>query len=148
MATKKKPIIVQSTIADALSSAFGEFESLGEEMRSWADSIEEKLSHTEKYSRVSECADSLEQFSEPTYDDSLGSVKVEYPQYEGKSARKGLSRADRCSNACLALDACISVLDELIENDPQLKDSAENLRSDIDDIKGDAEGLEFPGMYG
>jgi hypothetical protein len=59
MAKGKKVVSVECTIEDALG--YGpEISSLQEEMASWRDSMEEKLSHTEKYERVSEAADALE----------------------------------------------------------------------------------------
>lgn len=59
MAKGKKSSAVEVTIEDALG--YGpEIAALAEEMGEWRDNLEEKLSHTDKYERVSEAADTLE----------------------------------------------------------------------------------------
>src|ERR1700731_338004 len=58
MAKKEQPLRKMS-LPDAVSEAFAEFESLGSEMREWADNLEEKFSTTEKYNTVSSTADTL-----------------------------------------------------------------------------------------
>lgn len=59
MAKGKKTISLTASIEEALG--YGpEIASLQEEMESWRDALEDKLSHTDKYQAVSEAADTLE----------------------------------------------------------------------------------------
>jgi hypothetical protein len=48
------------------------------------------------------------------------------------------------------LDEVIGGLDKIVEDEPEGErhDDAEALRDELDDVKGEAECLEFPGMYG
>jgi hypothetical protein len=147
MAKRKVAVVREMSIADAVSETFGEFQGLGEEMRSWADAMEEKFSATDKFSRVSEAADTLENINEASVDDSLKDLKVSFTEM----SKKRPSRPDRCGHACYILDECIQVLDEIIDDekaDQSLKDDASSLRDDLDNAKSEAECVEFPGMYG
>ena len=147
---KRKLIERQVSIADAVSEAFGEFQSLGEEMRSWADSMEEKFSSTDKYSRVSETADILESCNEPDHPQHAQDTVITVIDPPAK--KRGYSRADRCSQACMLLDYAMEALETKIEalgeNDTTAKDELESYRDEIDEAKSNAEGADFPGMYG
>ena len=52
--------VVSSYKNAAENADLGELESLLEEMQTWRDNMEEKMSHVPKFEEVSECADSLE----------------------------------------------------------------------------------------
>lgn len=146
MAKKAKPALREVGLEDALSEAFGEFSSLAEEMRSWADGMEEKFSSTDRYARVSEAADTLENHTDaPDVAECLEDIKVSVQDLAPR--KRGYSRADRCGQACYILDLCINALDE-IEGEGERKDEAESLRDEIDNVKSECEGVEFPGMYG
>lgn len=71
MATKGKWITVEMTAAEAIDCAACGIEELTDEMTSWRDGMEEKLSHTEKYERVSEAADALENSDARNYVESI-----------------------------------------------------------------------------
>ncbi len=148
-AKKKEPRKV--SLADAVSEAFGEIESLAEEMRSWADNLEEKFSNTSKYETVSETADQLESVSEPSLPDELPDLTVEYVDLPPR--KRGYSRADRCGQANYILQVCCDLLDSEIEahekdevDEP--RDSLEALRDELESAKSETECCEFPGMYG
>jgi hypothetical protein len=57
---KHKTVTVKTTIEAALRDGASEIASLTEEMGSWRDGMEEKLSSTSKYDQVSDAADTLE----------------------------------------------------------------------------------------
>lgn len=57
---KGKHVKIETTVEDALSAAGSDVNDLKDEMESWRDSLEDKFSSTEKYERVSEAADGLE----------------------------------------------------------------------------------------
>jgi hypothetical protein len=139
------------SLADAVSEAFSEISSLAEEMREWADNMEEKFSATQKYETVSETADTLENISEVEVDTELSAVTVTLQ--DPKPQRRGYSRADRCAQACDILDACVSALEDYASTDDTNRtdaqaEAADELRNELDSAKSDAEGVEFPGMYG
>lgn len=142
----------EMSIADAVSEAFGDFSGLGEEMRSWADSMEEKLSHTEKYDRVNTTADTLENFSEPEHPDWANNTKIKIMDLPRR--KRPYSRADRNGQACYILDtaieACENRLEELGNGDNAKAeaDAVESYRDDLQNVKDEAEGVDFPGMYG
>lgn len=160
--TKRRPALRKMTVADAISEAFNELQSLGEEMRSWADNIEEKFSQTDRYQRISDAADTLESLEEPPFDGDGIAAKyvariiralpeVEIYKLIGRSKRRGPSRADRCSHACGTIEQCMSIIEENINDlgdDNDHKYALESLRDDLKRLKDDAEGVEFPGMFG
>ena len=145
-----------ATLADAANEAYSEFTALGEEMRAWAESLEEKFSTTDRYARVTEAADTLEGLSEPSYPDWASNAKVQISEL-AKPPRK-VSRASRRDQACSILDTCMEACNEwLDENDKPEKQSVEmlalvgeitQLRDDLENLKDEAEAVEFPGMYG
>lgn len=145
---KKAPVLVECCLGDAASEAFGELQSLAEEMGSWRDGLEEKFSHTEKYERVSSAADALEQLSEPEVPEELTDIKVEFVRLPQR--RRGYSRADRCGQAVYVLDTCVQALQEYVDDDKNKDkvDEAQNLIDELERLKDEAEGVEFPGMYG
>jgi FKBP-type peptidyl-prolyl cis-trans isomerase (trigger factor) len=132
------------TIADAVSEAFGIFEELAGEMGEWGDNIEEKFSTTAKYDTIRTTQETLEGLIEPDIPDSLGKIEIE--RYEVKQKRRQ-SRANRCSEAVLILEDCMEALDS-IEDEAKNKEEAKLLYDELDTAKGEAEGCEFPGMYG
>jgi hypothetical protein len=156
MTTTSKYKTREATLADAANEAYSEFMALGEEMREWADNLEEKFSATDRYARISEAADALEGLSEPNYPDWASKTKVQISELV-KPPRK-VSRATRRDNACAILDTCMEVCNEwLDENDKPENRSDEMLeiigeitqiRDDLENLKDEAEGVEFPGMYG
>lgn len=145
--TKPKFTEHKESIGDALGSAMSELESLGEEMRSWADNIEEKFSNTEKYERVSECADTLEGLSAPDVPESLEARIITYHQ----GTKKQMSRSDRRDDACSILESIVQELEDITSDEEakqDLKDEAEEFRDEVQNLIDEAQGLEFPGMFG
>lgn len=159
-----KSVDYSSDVAGAIGDAYSEFQSLRDEMSEWRDSLEDKLSHTQKYEEVSSAADALDGFcdDEPDVPEGLdGAVKTT----QQVSARKGRgeSRAVRCSNALSLLGAAIAVVEETIEKidgeadekTGELSEELEEEKATLEELKDhlenaaqEAEGVEFPGMYG
>lgn len=160
------------SVMEAVSNGFGEVSNLAEEMRGWADNLEEKFSSTDRYARVSEAADALENATEPDVDETIGDLQVKWMELQPRSRRRGLSRADRLSNACNALAAASSVLRDFSEeleklektkevlhaffdsngitegDTEEIASAASDLADEIDSATSELEGVEFPGMYG
>lgn len=168
MAKKTRTRTLQTSVAAAIPDALSEIESLRDEMQEWADNMEEKLSHTEKYERVREAADALESavtdVDVPEFADQTISCVEMLP------GRKGLARWKRLSNAVAALSAAKDAMevqrDELREIDDdevpaevaaligdertpsEAADELDSVIEEVDNIINEAEGVEFPGMFG
>jgi hypothetical protein len=84
---KGKYIECKTTVADALSDAMSIVTDLQSEMSDWRDSLEDKFSSTEKYERVSEAADSLENCEMESRVERLTELLEELG--EGKDAEPG-----------------------------------------------------------
>lgn len=136
-------------LADAISEAIGEIQSLAEECREVVDNAGDGgLSQTQRILTLGETADSLENIQEPDAPESLNEVEVSIQ--DPKPRRRGYSRADRCGHACYMLDECMVTLQEFMEKNVEgdAHDDAETLHDELDNAKSEAEGVEFLGMYG
>lgn len=136
----------ETSIEDAVQEAMSEVESLRDEMSEWRDNMEEKLSHTEKYERVSECADNLDNVQEIDIPDEYRETKITVISQRKSSRKSPYPRWLRLQNAVGALTAAKDVLEEMEDDD------AEGVRdqfvSDLGDAIDNLEGVEFPGMFG
>lgn len=140
---------VESTVADAVSAAFGELESLAEECREVVDNAPEGLRSTARIEMLDQAASELESLSEPDVPDYLGPTKVTYAEWSSARKGRGLSRGDRCAAACAIVEDVVSVLNEELDDaDSDKRDEIEALRDELDQARETAEGLEFPGMFG
>ena len=136
-------------LRDAVSEAYSEFQSLAEEMRDWANNMEEHFSQTDKYSRVSEAADALEDLQEPDVPESVADIPVTIQ--DPKPQKGGYSRSFRCSQAGSILMDCIAALEEVKNEEgvsDEKSDDADQLMSELEQHQGDSESVDFPGMFG
>lgn len=154
MATKRKkreqkPKTRKCSVRDAVADGFSEIACLAEEMRGWADNIEEKFSATQKYQDVSDCADALENVSEsePTdIPDELLNTEIEYP------LARGSSRAARRDECCDMWQTAIDFLQDKRDDEEsgltdEQKDAIDSFVQELESAKGDVEYVDFPGMY-
>lgn len=141
----KRPTYTTHTndLTSTISMAIGDLTQLGEEMREWFDNCSDGLQQSSKMQDVDSTASTLEGISEPDVDGVLANLPVTYTTQLPKRKGRSLSRAARRDDACGMLDACMSALDE-IEN----SSVASELHGSLEQIKDEAEGCEFPGMYG
>jgi chromosome segregation ATPase len=160
-----------TTLESAVADAFSEFQTLAEEMEEWRSNMEEKFSQTERYSRVEEVAQTLENHTDaPDIPESVSDEEVVYSEAVNRSKREGPSRAVRCENACAMLDAAISRVEEIIgeiedkleafpegadEHEGEKREDLENWQSELETFrdelsehKDECESLDFPSMYG
>ena len=146
-----KSVTYTTTVDAAISDAFSALDELGSECREIADNASEGLSQTQRIQTLGETADTLEGLS--AVDDIPEAVKelpVSYPAAEPTRKRQSPSRAVRCGNAVTMLQAGIDTLTEWIENNPE-HESVDDVQGVIDEVEqaiGEAEGCEFPGMFG
>lgn len=135
----------EMTVADAVSNAYGEFQSLRDEISDWASNMEgANMEHLPKYEEVSEARDNLENFAdnEPDVPEGLQELKVTVTE-----DRKARSRAARMSNAVAHLQAVIDLCNDEEAIPENLKEDAEQFASDLDSEVSEAENVSFPGMY-
>lgn len=142
-----KTTTYKSSLADAVSTACGDLTSLAEECREVVDGAEGGRANTQRILTLGETADTLENISEPEIEDEPGKIEIEYAQMLPKSKRHGLSRGDRRDNATMILDACIQELEEA-QDKLEDKEAYQPLIDELNEIKDNAESVEFPGMYG
>ena len=143
MASKRKYRTVTTTIANAVSYGCGELSSLAEELREIVDNASgTNRENMPRIQALGEAADTLEGIEEPTVEENVGLIAIEYTEQLPRSAKRGLSRADRRDNGVNAIDACLQLLVE-VEGDEH-----QTLIEDLEFIKDSAEGVEFPGMFG
>lgn len=153
----------KTDVAGAIGDAFGELQSLRDEMREWADNLENgNLGQTQKAQDVGACADSLDSVAddEPDYPEEVSGLEVGYGELVHRRKGRGPSRSVRRDNATAMLAAVIETLnghvedldtdgkDEESEDQQELADKIEELVGDLQNVIDEAEGCEFPGMFG
>lgn len=134
---------------DLVQEAFGDITSLAEEMRTWADNMEEKFGATQKFQDVEAAADALENLDEP--DVTITALNDHKLSWQDPRPRlRGYSRATRAMHACDMLraveDKMRELEDELPPDDPQ-HDAATALAEECENLISELEGIDFPGMY-
>lgn len=138
-----KSVQHESTVGALVADAISELESLKDEMGEWRDNMEGTgLENTSKYEQVQEAADTLESYvSEIEVPEALEDVKATWYESVNKNKRRGASRAVRLGNAVSMLQAAAEAL---TDNETE---GAEDLVSEIEELSGNVEGVEFPGMF-
>lgn len=148
MARKMKYTDHTGTVSECIDDGLAELQSLGEEMREWADNMENgNLGATQKCQDVGAAADTLEGLD--TSIEVPDSAAEEEVKYQSGSKGRSLSRSLRRDNAVAMLQAARDRLEELKYEAGE--DSDEDFDSPIDSLESvisEAEGVEFPGMYG
>jgi len=136
---------------ESISDAFSELESLAEEMREIADNMEDGgMGHMPKAEAAGEAADTLEGLTEPEVPSCLEGRDTSWHESVNRRKGRGPSRAVRCSNACAVFRAAADSAMEWAEScdDEDEKQAAEEFADECNAVADEAEGVEFPGMYG
>lgn len=149
-----KTITSTASIADCVSMGFSDLEELASEAREIVDNASEGLAQTQRIQTFDETASSLENITEPEIPETIDATTQ--LTYSEQTKRKGCSRAVRCSNAVSKLSAVVSWCEDRLneladkEDDPAFVtcEDIETLRDDCQQAIDEAEGVEFPGMYG
>lgn len=155
MARVKQSELKDTTVSDLVSDAIGELTALGEEFREICDNTPDSLQSTSVYESRDSTASTLEGLQEPDIDEALGALPAKFAPWQPARKGRSLSRADRCAEACARLETAVEVLQEIVDGaaednkeDETRRDVAQSLIEEIEEIKSEAEGCEFPGMYG
>lgn len=114
--SKVKYTSVTTTIEGAIADAYSELQELRDEMSEWRDNLEERFSHTDKYSQVSDAADALDQIADdaPEVDGPLGDITVTASHGRKASTKSPYPRWLRRDNATSLMDGAISALEDHI----------------------------------
>jgi hypothetical protein len=147
--TNLRNVSVRSTVLACIEGGYAELESLQQECQEIVDNATEGLSQTQRIQTLEETASALYNAdSPPDVPEFLQDVEVTYTEDQRKS--KSHSRATRCSEACATLSAAIEGIQNWLDTneDSEDRDEAEQLLSDIQELADNAEGCEFPGMFG
>ena len=127
-----------ATISSAFDEAKMEIESLQEEMEEWRENIEEHFSETDKYQRVSDAADALQELVDnlPEEPERFGDMEISWTEMRSK---RGLPRWARLSNALGVFESIKDALEGVIE---EIQDTVNGL-DELDGID-----IDFPSMFG
>jgi hypothetical protein len=147
---KRKVTTVTQSLSSMVADAWSVIEGLGEECREVCDNMPESLQQTSRYEALDASASAIEGLSEPDVDDCLEDVQVTYTPAKLKP-RAG--RAARCEAAVAQLEAAKDAVesygsDQDEKGNNSTAEAAESLANDLDTIIGEAQNLEFPGMFG
>lgn len=161
---RKKPerfTYTVGTVAEFVSGAHSEAETLGEEMREAYDNAPENLKGSDVNTRRDEAAGTLEGLSEPEVNDILGELEASYQHDNGKLYRGRMteSRAIRAANAAAKMNAAADAVRAWHEaakkpkgvskdDFEEAQEEAETLISECEDYASELESVDFPGMYG
>jgi DNA repair exonuclease SbcCD ATPase subunit len=129
---------IDTTVTDAISEAFGEFQTLRDEMREGADNMENGgLGHTDKAQRWAEAADALDAFADNEVDvpDDAANLKVSATIQVQKRKGRGTSRAVRFDNAVALLETAKDAVEEEMG---RLEDEAADARHRAEEYEMDA----------
>jgi N6-adenosine-specific RNA methylase IME4 len=134
-------------LESALAVAFVQITSVAGECREIVDSAPEGLSESERIQVLGATAETLAQVEQPQVIAALADVDVIYTTTLPKRKDRSVPRATRMLDAMGILVACMDALDKITDRDTRHV-AARDLHADLDRIKLEAEGCEFPGMYG
>jgi hypothetical protein len=138
----------KASVVDVVSTAFEMITELAEEIREVYDNAPESLQNGPRLTTLNDSADILENVNEPDVPDELADIEVEYGEW---SARR-MSRATRRDYAVQLMDDVIQTLQARLDSDEpadsEILDGAQELIDGLDEVKGDIDCAEFPGMYG
>jgi hypothetical protein len=132
-------------ITELVSDAFSEFNGLADELQEWYDNLPESFQNGEKGETLQSASDILQSLQEPTVPDFLSGVQTVFVP------SKANSRPQRCAEAVRMLEEVIEKLSDETDTEnytaPQ-KEEMEDLINELTEAAGEAEGVEFPSMYG
>lgn len=138
-------------LTSAVDDAFNELEELQNEMGEWRDSLEEKLSHTGKYQEVSDAHDALESaVSNREEPGELPELTIVWQEGRKASKKSPFPRWLRRDNALNILGGAVDALNLHLEGLGEDADTSEidDYISMLESVISEAEGIEFPRMFG
>lgn len=129
-----------STVSEMICDAFSTFEELSSECSEWYDSLPESFKDSEKGSMLEEVSSTLENLQIPDCSETTKLLPVYYLPI--------LDCSTRCSRRDDAVGRLQAVLDVLEEVKQDIGEEVSSLVDELENAISEAEGVEFPGMYG
>lgn len=149
---RNKTVQRESTVSAVVGDAIGMIQSLTEEIQEVVDGASgTPRENTGRIQTLSDTADTLSNISEPDVPEIVGDLKVSYME---QVSTRGLSRGSQRDNATSMLQAAVDAMREWLDEqkDPEAMqdaiDEVDSAADEIDNIISDAEGVDFPGMFG
>lgn len=142
-----KYVMCQGTVS-SVEDAFSALEDLASECREVYDNASEGLQQTQRIQTFGDTADTLEGLSCPDVPECVSELAISYSE---ATKKRGVSRAKRCENAVSVLQAAVDALENWLDglpDDDDNRDEVDSFKSELEDAISNAEGCEFPGMYG
>lgn len=144
-----------SSVSDAVSA----LTDLGEECREIVENAEGGLRETSRIQTLEETAGVLESLSEPDVPECISELTLNYDEQVPRRKARSASRVVRGQNACTLLQAAVEAAQQWLDDtDCQPEDmgstkeaereEVNDFIAELDNIIGDAESCEFPGMFG
>lgn len=147
--TKRKTLLREATIADAVSDAMSEIQCLRDEIAEWADNMEShNMEHLSKYEEVSEARDALEEVADdepdvPELPDGF-SDQLSWSTFR----KRRPSRADRAGDASMTLEAVAEHIEKQIgDREGDWTEEWQELADRCREIAEAVGNVSFPGMY-
>lgn len=136
-------------LLDAIGEVMAEVGDLAQEMRDWADNMPESKQGSSKHDEVEGCADTLEGVQDPVDHETMAFLnEIKVTIQDPTPRRRGFSRADRLGQAIDTLGTVMMKLEEYENIDSNKQSVADELHSELDNIEGELQGVDFPGMFG
>jgi hypothetical protein len=150
-----KAVPVKGTADSFLDDGYSDLETLGEEMRERSDNMEgANMGHLPACEQATEAADVLEQIVANRVDlpEAVQDLEVSTNDWVNRRRGRGESRAHRRDNAAGRLSAVTQALREWLDDEKNEehddREEVETAADQLEEQAGEAEGVEFPGMYG
>ena len=136
----------------SVEDAYSALEELGGECREIVDNAEGGLAETQRIQTFDGTAGTLENLSAPDIPECVQELAISYSEAVPTRKRMATSRARRCENAVAVLTAAVAALEEWLDDEANAehddRDEVESLKDQLESDAGEAEGCEFPGMFG
>jgi hypothetical protein len=139
------------TVASA-EDAINSLIDLGNECREIVDNASEGLAQTQRIQTLDEVAGTLENLDTPDLPECVRDLGISYQEQVWRRKRGGPSRNARRSNETAVLFAVVGALEEWLDDEANAehddRDEVESAKDELQNIAEEADGCEFPGMYG
>lgn len=134
---------------DLVEEAKSDLEGLKDELQDWYDNLPEGFQNGGKGDLLNEAINTLDSLSIPDLPDFLseageGDHKFRVVCIPGIDVS---SRADRCAEAVSKLNAVATALREAKDFNEEQMEDINSFCDELESAAGEAEGVEFPGMY-
>lgn len=151
--------VTTETNVSAVEDAISNLEELGNECREIVDNASDGLKETSRIQTFDETAGTLEGISAPDIPECVADLPMTVTTQQSTRRGRGESRAVRCANAVALLQAASEAAQQWLDDTDcqpedmssekeEQRDEVQTFIDELDNIVGDAESCEFPGMYG